>query len=94
MNKEEAQKLVEVEIEKTKDKYNPINCAVLENETIEKEWGWIFFYQSKAYLESGDFRDMLGGNAPIIVNRSTGILSETGTAFDIEHYIIEYESTL
>ena len=94
MNKEDAQNLVEAELEKIKGKYNPTDCVVLEDQTIEKEWGWVFFYQSKAYIESGDFRDMLGGNAPIIVNRATGVLSKTGTAFDVEHYINEYEASL
>ncbi len=37
---------------------------------------------------------MLGGNAPIIVNKDTGVLSETGTAFDVDHYIEEYKSSL
>lgn len=94
MNKQEAQRLVEAEIEKTKDMYDPIDCVVLENETIEKSWGWVFFYQSKTYVETGDFREMLGGNAPIIVNRITGVLTQTGTAYDIEHYISEYEAKL
>lgn len=93
MNKEEAQSLVETELENTKDKYNPIDCAVLEEETTEKPWGWVFFYQSKEYIETGDFRHMVGGNAPIIVNRVTGELIHTGTAHDIEHYINEYEKT-
>ena len=94
MNKKEAQTLVEAELERTKDKYNPIDCAVLPDETIEKSWGWVFFYQSKAYVESGNFREMIGGNAPIIVNRDNGKLHHTGTAFDIEHYIKEYEAAL
>jgi hypothetical protein len=94
MNKEDAQKLVEAELEKTIDTNNPTDYIVLENKTIEKEWGWIFFYQSKTYIESGNFQDMLSGNAPIIVNRSTGTLSHTGTAFHLEHYLKEYEATL
>lgn len=67
---------------------------VLDNETIEKEWGWVFFYQNKKYLDTGDFRFMLGGNAPYIVNKYTGVIVVTGTAQDIEHYIEEYERTL
>lgn len=94
MNREDAQKLVESEISRLQDPHDPIEFVVLEDETIEKPWGWVFFYQSKAYLESGDFRDMVGGNAPYIVNRQTGAITETGTAYDIEHYINEYEAAL
>ncbi len=94
MNKHEAQRLVEAELERTKDTYDPIDCVVLEDETLEKEWGWVFFYQSKAYVDTGDFGDMLAGNAPIIVNCNTGELVHTGAAQELEQYIKEYESTL
>lgn len=91
MDKVEASKLVDNELKKQ----NPdIDCVILDDETIEKAWGWVFFYQSKAFIDSGDFRDMLGGNAPLIVNRSSGKIIETGTAYEIEHYIKEYEANL
>ena len=94
MKKHEAQSLVESELEKTKDNFDPIDCVILEDETIERTWGWMFFYQSKAYVETGDFREMLGGNAPIIVNRNTGKITHTGTDYEPEHYIKEYEASL
>ena len=94
MNKQEAQALVEADLEESKDPYNPIDCVILEEETIEKKWGWVFFYQNKEYLKTNDFRDMLCGNAPAIVNRNTGKLSYTDTAHSIEHYIKEYEASL
>ncbi len=94
MNQEEAQKLVEVELENSKDKYDPIDCVVLEEQTVTRDWGWVFFYQSKAYIESGDSGDMLYGNAPFIVNRASGELVVTGTAWPIEKYIEDYETQL
>jgi hypothetical protein len=94
MDLKEAQELVQEELDNAKDGYDPVNCQVLESETIIKDWGWVFFYQSKDFLKSGDFRDMLAGNAPIIVNRNTGALTHTGTAYDIEQYIKEYEASL
>jgi hypothetical protein len=94
MNRIEAQKLVESELAKNQDPYNPTDYAVLEIETIEKEWGWVFFYQSKKYIETGELQYMLLGNAPYIVNRKTGELVSTGTAYPIEQYIKEYEQTL
>ena len=68
--------------------------VILDNETIEKKWGWVFFYNTENYLKTGDFYEALAGNAPCIVNRYTGELFETGTAYDIEEYINEYESKL
>lgn len=68
--------------------------VVLDNQTIEKEWGWVFFYQSLEFIESGDFEDMLAGNAPYIVNRKTGELVVTGTSLPIEDYISNYEISL
>jgi hypothetical protein len=94
MNKQEAQRLVEAELEKTRDECSHIDCAVLESETIERPWGWVFFYESKKFIEAGNFREMLGGNSPIMVNRNTGELTFTGTAYDMEHYIKDYEATL
>ncbi|WP_415891504.1 YrhB domain-containing protein [Neptuniibacter sp. PT8_73] len=94
MNKQEAQSLVEETLAVSKGEGNLISCMIIPEETIEKPWGWVFYYQSKEYVETRDFRHMLAGNAPIIVNRITGELWHTGTAFDIEHYIKEYEAKL
>ena len=69
-----------------------VELAIIDNETIEKEYGWVFFYQTKDYLETGNIVDALVGNAPYIVNRFTGELIETGTANPIEDYIAEYET--
>ncbi len=89
MNRNEAQGLVEAVLSN-----NAIDCLILEGETIEREWGWVFFYQSKKYIETGDDKEMLIGNAPYIINRTTGIITPTGTAHAIEDYIQEYEASL
>ena len=94
MNAEEAQSLVQAELDKNADPTDDDQCVILEDETIEKEWGWVFFYQSKKYIETGDIGEMLAGNAPFIVNKNNGQLYETGTAEDIEYYINEFEQTL
>ena len=69
-----------------------VEFAIIDDETIEKEYGWVFFYQTKEYLKTGNMIDTLVGNAPYIVNKYTGELIETGTANPIEQYIAEYES--
>ncbi len=42
--------------------------VVLDGETIEKPYGWIFFYQSKKYLETGELK---GGYLAFL--RRTGV---------------------
>jgi len=81
LTKEDAKQLVFSRINE-KDPYSSDNAerVVLDDATIEKEYGWVFFYQSKKYLETGKINDALAGNAPIIVNKRTGELIKTGTA--------------
>ena len=90
VNYEEAKKLAH-------DYLSSLSCdyelALLEDKTLTKEFGWIFFYNTKKYVETKDFRDMLGGNAPFIVDKDSGELTETGTAHPVEHYIEEYEQS-
>jgi hypothetical protein len=65
-----------------------------ESATIEKPWGWVFFYNSQRYLDTHDDNHHLLGNAPYIVNKTTGEILVTGTAEDIDFYIAEYEASL
>lgn len=71
--------------------------VLLEDLTREESFGWVFFWQSEAFVKSGDFRDALGGNAPLVILRESGELLTTGTAHPIDHYLDEirreYEST-
>lgn len=70
----------------------PPDCVVLDGETIEREWGWVFFYQSRRCVDSGEHRFSLMGNGPIIVNRHDGTVHQTGSARPAGHYIDEYEA--
>ncbi|CAN4277994.1 YrhB family protein [Pseudoxanthomonas sp. LjRoot125] len=69
------------------------SLIILHERTMEKPWGWVFFYTSKQFHETGDFRFALAGNAPYIVERETGRLIETGTAVPLDEYIANYERT-
>jgi hypothetical protein len=53
--------------------------------------GWFFCFQSREYLETGDFSAQLAGNAPFIIDKDTGEIHELGTAYPIEKYLQEYE---
>lgn len=56
----------------------------------EEPFGWVFFYQSKDYLETGNLSSILAGNAPFIIDRKTGAVHVLGTAQPADVYIKEY----
>jgi hypothetical protein len=93
LTREEAKKLVHSRINAHDPHVNQVvELVIIDDETIEKEYGWVFFYQTKEYLKTGNIIDALAGNAPYIVNKYNGELIETGTANPVEEYIAEYES--
>lgn len=69
-------------------------ARIVREATIAKPYGWIFFYQSKEFLDDGTPSAQLAGNAPIIVDRNNFELRVTGTAKPLEDYLKEYEETL
>ena len=68
--------------------------VIIDEVTIERPFGWVFFYQSANYQRTGYYGYQLAGNGPIIVNRFDGSLHDTGTARPTEEYIREYEARL
>ncbi len=87
MNQEEAQKLVEINVISKLP-----NCAVIEKSTTEYEKCFVFYYQSKAFIKSNDFKDMLIGQGPVIVDKGSGKIFETGSAYSTEHYVKAFEA--
>jgi hypothetical protein len=69
-------------------------ARIVRESTIAKPYGWIFFYQSKEFLDNGTALARFAGNAPIIVNRNSSEIRVTGTAKPLKHYLEEYEKTL
>jgi len=65
--------------------------VVLEDETIEKDYGWVFFYTSRKSVESNYANHLVAGNGPIIVESQGGTMTQLGTALPAEEYIKEYE---
>lgn len=49
-----------------------IDLSVDPEATVETPDGWLFFWNSTAYLASNSISDALGGNGPLRVRRDTG----------------------
>jgi hypothetical protein len=65
--------------------------TILDEHTIEEDFGWLFFWTSKKYRETGEFKYALAGNAPIIVDRRDSSVHETSTADCIDDIIDHYK---
>jgi hypothetical protein len=85
----EALELVSRALQNLTTPENPF--VVLSAETIEKPFGWIFFYNSKRFLESGAFRDRLAGPGPIVVHRADGKVELVGVSSSWTEFIEKYE---
>ena len=88
----DARRLVEDELQRLAPLPDD-EWMVLAQETIEKPWGWVFFYTSRKFHETGEFRYAIAGNAPFIVEKQSGRVLVTGTAKPVQHYIDNYERT-
>lgn len=70
---EKARILADEEVKRL-GKENNDDFIILDNLTIEKNNGWLFFYNTRDFLLSGDVVDSLVGNGPIFVNHD-GLLT-------------------
>jgi hypothetical protein len=65
--------------------------AIMEDRTIRKSYGWIFFYNSNVYLETRNPLEALGGNGPIVVMQADGHIHPLGSALAPAASIAEFE---
>lgn len=65
---------------------------VLLDEHLESEHYRVFFFQSRAYAETGDFEHMLVGNAPIVIPKGGGAPLRLWTGRDPQAQLDELEA--
>lgn len=73
---------------------NPNEDLVILDKFIEFNKGWVFFYGTRKYLETGDDRYSLFGNGPIIVGKGNGRIMSSGSGHDIDYYIQQFRQSL
>jgi hypothetical protein len=90
VNQQDARKLVLTQIN---EEYNiPGDELVIRDEkTIEKSYGWIFFYNSKRYLQTQEIHYLVIGNGPIIFERDSGNIVRLTSACSANESIEDYE---
>jgi hypothetical protein len=57
-----------------------LEFILLPEYVVEFELGWIFYWDSKRHVETQDFADAVGGNAPLIIDSQEGTIHQTFTS--------------
>ena len=70
----------------------PGGIALMTDRTIEKPYGWVFFYNSRRFLESRRPLEALLGNSPILVTAADGELIFLGTALSVSESLALLEA--
>jgi hypothetical protein len=68
----------------------PFECVILDQCTREEDFGWVFFFQSRKYMETQVLSWALAGNGPIIVMREDGEVHRLGSADPPKQSIAEF----
>jgi len=70
-----------------------VELALIESATRELPYGFAFFYQSRAFVETGDVTSAIGGNGPLVVLHS-GVVEPLGSHAPADVVLEEFASTL
>ncbi|MGG5209415.1 YrhB domain-containing protein [Chryseobacterium sp. MIQD13] len=69
-----------------------VEAMISSNDTIKKPYGNIYFYNSKKFILTGDFRYAVGGNAPFLVEKEAGRVVTFSTSGTLDSDIQSYEN--
>ncbi|WP_086925888.1 YrhB domain-containing protein [Variovorax sp. JS1663] len=90
IDRKQAERLAEEYLTKVQDE---IKIPIKLSKKINLPYGWVFFYNSKEYIETENISSALLGNAPFIIDAADGTLTLFGTAHPVEFYLQEYEQS-
>ena len=67
------------------------DLVVREDRTLEKPFGWVVFWDSRTFVETGDPQLAAIGNGPLIIDRVDGSVHPTGSTRPLERFFERYE---
>lgn len=67
-----------------------LNVQLQISDVLEKDFGWIFLFDSKEYVETGNNSSRLAGNSPLIFDKLDGVIYITGTSDTLDAYVEQY----
>jgi hypothetical protein len=89
LTKSEALEIVSKRLQQMSTTADPF--VVIDKNTIEKTFGWVFFYNSSKFVETGEPRYRLAGNGPVIVNKYNASVEFFGAGRPPLELVAEYE---
>ena len=89
INLEEAQKIALTTIADLSKEWKR-TYLILEDEILEKDFAWVFPFNTQAYVETRDTMDLAIGLGPVVVNRQTGA-AVVAPPMPIERFLEQYE---
>ena len=69
----------------------PVEPAIVDTETIETPWGWILYWNTRLYLDTGDLEHAQFGTPPLCVNRGDGSVTPITREARLARQIRRYE---
>jgi hypothetical protein len=67
--------------------------VILDERTRATPYGWVFFFNSRRFVETRDVLLALGGNGPIVFERDTAAIVELPSHSPPDEVIRHYEAT-
>ena len=92
LDRETAKALVSKKLAERSPADNP--SVVVDKRTIERPFGWIFFYNSEKFIATGESMYRLAGNGPVFVNKRTGSIDFFGSVPTVDAILADYEKQL
>jgi hypothetical protein len=65
--------------------------VIMEKQTVERPFGWVFFYAPRQYVLTGDRDFLVPGAAPLVVHRADGSTEHLATSIPPARAIEIYE---
>lgn len=93
ITQQEAEQLVYQQINRPSPDW-PEKPEMIVLHSIERPLGWIVYWTTRIFHETGDTRHAIAGNSPYFVGREDGTVLVTGTAPPIEQRILAAEQKL
>jgi hypothetical protein len=90
ISQEKAKELAQQAIGKTWSRTDD-ELVIQGQFTVEFDNGWVFYYQSKKYLETENILFRLMGNGPVIIDKEEGLAYQAGTGEPIQYWIEEFK---